>query len=596
MLRPAHGQLPATSPGTPSSSPAKRSTGTLGRIARLGLIGLLVVPFYVTEQLGLAASTQSETVVASADAQIRSFFHDRNYGSGIRLRSQAKAGDQQRTLLRFTLPSLPRAVRSVSLRLYVRDRSNKGGEIHRITGSWSETSVTWDKAPALDPQVIGRIGSTGRVGGWISVNLNLTGLKSGKKVDLAIVGASSNGAWYASRETGKGPRLVLVLDQPVSTPTPTDAPTTAPTDGPTPTDAPTDGPTPTDAPTATPTDAPTTAPTTAPTSDPSGSGPKAPSVGILVSKAELAALPTSGTAWNNLKSWADGAAGTPDIQNQDEDNDIHVLAKALVYARTGIASYRAGVLSNLKAAVGSETGGRTLALGRNLPGYVIAADLIDLRSYDPTFDSGTFRPWLRKLLTENLSGMTLVSTHETRPNNWGTHAGAARAAVARYLGDSAQLARTALVFHGWLGDRGSYAGFSYGDLSWQCNASAPVGINPKGCSKSGHVIDGALPDDMRRGGTFQWPPASTGYPWEAMQGALLQALILDRAGYDTFAWNDRAILRAAGFLYDRAIWLPSGDDTWQPWLLDHVYGMTWSTSSPAHAGKNMAFTDWLYPR
>ena len=147
--------------------------------------------------------------------------------------------------------------------------------------------------------------------------------------------------------------------------------------------------TPTDAPTATPTDAPTSTPasTPAPTSDPSGTGPKAPSVGILVSQAELAALPTSGTAWNNLKSWADGAAGTPDIQDQNEDNDIHVLAKALVYARTGIASYRAGVLSNLKAAVGSETGGRTLALGRNLPGYVIAADLIDLRSYDPAFDS-----------------------------------------------------------------------------------------------------------------------------------------------------------------------------------------------------------------
>ena len=370
-------------------------------------------------------------------------------------------------------------------------------------------------------------------------------------------------------------------------------PTATPTDGPTGT--PNDGPraTPTDAPTATPTDRPT--PPT-PTSDPSGSGPKAPSVGILVSKAELAALPTSGTAWNNLKSWADGAAGTPDIQDQNEDNDIHVLAKALVYARTGIASYRAGVLSNLKAAVGSEAGGRTLALGRNLPGYVIAADLIDLQSYDPTFDNNVFRPWLRRLLTESLSGMTLVSTHETRPNNWGTHAGAARAAVARYLRDTAQLARTAAVFHGWLGDRGSYTGFSFGDTSWQCNPSAPVGINPKGCSRAGIVVDGALPDDMRRGGALQWPPTYTNYAWEAMQGATLQALILDRAGYDAFAWNDRAILRAAGFLYDRAHWIPGGDDRWQPWLLNHVYGMTWAAASPAPAGKNMGFTDWLYPR
>ena len=74
---------------------------------------------------------------------------------------------------------------------------------------------------------------------------------------------------------------------------------------------------------------------------------------------------------------------------------------------------------------------------------------------------------------------TLVSTHEDRPNNWGTHAGAARAAIAAYLGDSAQLARTALVFRGYLGDRAAYAGFEFGDLSWQCDpAAGPSGINP----------------------------------------------------------------------------------------------------------------------
>ena len=47
--------------------------------------------------------------------------------------------------------------------------------------------------------------------------------------------------------------------------------------------------------------------------------------------------------------------------------------------------------------------------------------------------------------------MTLRGTHEQRPNNWGTHAGAARAAVALYLGDTAELSRTATVFRGWLG-------------------------------------------------------------------------------------------------------------------------------------------------
>ncbi len=65
-------------------------------------------------------------------------------------------------------------------------------------------------------------------------------------------------------------------------------------------------------------------------------------------------------------------------------------------------TYRASALAGIKAAVGTEAGGRTLALARNLPGYVIAADLIALSSLDPAFDQGVFRPWLRSLLTKDL--------------------------------------------------------------------------------------------------------------------------------------------------------------------------------------------------
>jgi hypothetical protein len=585
-----------------TSAAPSRSNGHVGRIVRLGLIGLAFVPFVLGDRLGLAASTQSITVQATADAQVRSHFPDRNYGTGVRLRTRVMAGDHQRTLIRFTIPTVKDKITAVQLRLFVRDRSIKGGEIHQVVGPWSETTVTWAKAPLIAPAVIGRIGSTGQIGRWITVPLNLTGLKSGKKVDLEIVGVSADGALYASRETGRGPALLLTVAAPAAaTPKPPAKPTADPNGAggaaPTPTADPTGTPgaTPTATAHATPTatvgPTSTPAPTSAPTSDP---GPKSPSVGIVVSKSELAALPMSGADWTNLKSWADASAGSPDIQNQDEDNDIHVLAKALVYARTGSASYRVDVVANLKSAIGSESGGRTLAAGRNLPGYVIAADLIDLGSYDPTFDKNTFRPWLRRVLTEDLSGDTLISTHEDRPNNWGTHAGAARAAIARYLGDSAQLARTAAVFHGWLGDRTAYTGFSFGDTSWQCDPAKPVGVNPKGCSKGGHVIDGALPDDMRRGGSFQWPPAFTNYAWEAMQGATLEALILDRAGYDAFGWEDKALLRAATFLYDRVGWTPSSDDTWQPWLLNHAYGTNLPAQSPAHAGKNFAFTDWLY--
>ena len=274
---------------------------------------------------------------------------------------------------------------------------------------------------------------------------------------------------------------------------------------------------------------------------------------ILMSRSQLLSLPTSGAAWSALKARADSSVGTPDIASQDESADQTTLAKSLVFARTGVTSYRTSVIAALKAAIGTESGGRTLAAARNLPGYVLAADFIDLASADASFDSNTFRPWLRRVLTEDLSGKTLIGTQEDRPNNWGTHAGAARAAIASYLGDSAQLARTAQVFRGWLGDRTAYASFTYGDLSWQCTSSQPVGIDPP-CLKSGIDIGGAMPDDMRRGGSFQWPPLATGYPWEALQGAVLEAELLRAAGYDAWSWSNKAILRAVRFLYERANW------------------------------------------
>ena len=270
-----------------------------------------------------------------------------------------------------------------------------------------------------------------------------------------------------------------------------------------------------------------------------------------------------------------------------------VLARALAYSRTGSLAYRSTVATAIKQAVGTEVGGRTLALGRNLPAYVLSADLISFKTYDPAFDSNVFRPWLRSLLTEVLDGKTLRQTHEQRPNNWGAHAGAARAAIAAYLGDTAEMARTAQVFRGWLGDRTAYAGFIYGDLSWQCDAAKPVGINPTGCTKGGVVIDGALPEEMRRGGAFQWPPVATGYAWEALQGAVLQAEILRVAGYDSWNWSDKAMLRAVRFLYGRAGWAAEGDDEWQPWLIDKRYGTAYRGPAPARTGKNYGYTDWL---
>lgn len=328
----------------------------------------------------------------------------------------------------------------------------------------------------------------------------------------------------------------------------------------------------------------TPAPTPAPTARagiPAGSV----AVGqILISRDRLMSLPTSGAAWQAMVAEAN-ALGSVNLADQDDPDDVRLLAKALVAVRTG-GDLRP-VYDALARVPGTEDGGRTLALGRNLAAVVLAADLVGYR------DAG-FASWLRGVLRENLDGASLVETNELRPNNWGTHAGASRVAADLYLGDGADLARAAAVFRGYLGERSAYAGFAYGELDWQANPNAPVGINPRGATKDGHSIDGVLPDDQRRAGGFSWPPPRENYVYEGLQGALLQAELLARAGYPAYQWGDSALARAYAWLHNVAGFPAEGDDVWQPHLVNARYGTGYPASVPSRIGKNFGFTDWLY--
>ena len=155
---------------------------------------------------------------------------------------------------------------------------------------------------------------------------------------------------------------------------------------------------PSSAPTASAGPSPTPVPTAPPASaapTPVAQPPTAGS-GIVVSSSELRALPISGAAWDALKRAADASAGAPNLADLNQDTNVLVLAKALVYARTGTPAYRAEVISALRSVMGTEAGGETLALGRELAAYVIAADLIGLRAADPALDA-TFRAWLTQV-------------------------------------------------------------------------------------------------------------------------------------------------------------------------------------------------------
>lgn len=331
-----------------------------------------------------------------------------------------------------------------------------------------------------------------------------------------------------------------------------------------------------------------------------------PLVGLWRSPDEVRALPAKGAAWQRVEAAAAKAFDAPDLQHGDQESNVLVLARALMHARTGDERCKREVLEACRAVIGSEDGRRgprpeswqdvrALAPARELPAYVIAADLVGL----PEDLARDFKAWAKELLGRRLGGHSLRSCHEDRPNNWGTHAGAARIAVAGYVGDGAELARAAAVFKGWLGDRDLYAGFKFRALDWQADPDRPVGVNPRGATREGRSIDGVLPDDQRRaedgGGGFVWPPPKENYVWEALQGAMLQAALLARLGYpDVYTWQDKALLRAVRWLVDVAQYPAEGDDTWQMPLVDGVYGTRFWNGKPTRPGKNVGYTCWTH--
>lgn len=327
--------------------------------------------------------------------------------------------------------------------------------------------------------------------------------------------------------------------------------------------------------------------------------------GVFVSQAEIMDMSHSGAGWDAMKDDADLLVASPvvTIADQDDKYDTYTLAAALVWAATGDETYRTAAITALVGCIGTEDddfsgeNNTSLELSRNLAALAIAADILTWT--DPAQED-EFMGWLSTLLLfERDDGRSIVSTHEDRPQNWGTHAGASRAAIAAYLQDDGELARCAEVFKGWLGDRSSYVGFDYGDLSWQVNPSEPVGINPINSRIDGCPVGGVQPDDQRRCGS--WPEdagCQTNYAYEALQGVLLQAIILRRAGYDTWRWERKAIGRAVWWLCRWNEQPPESDDLWQGHVLLRIYPHPRLAElvpmvSPTSPGKSIGYTEFL---
>ncbi len=336
----------------------------------------------------------------------------------------------------------------------------------------------------------------------------------------------------------------------------------------------------------------------------------ASSDGIWVSRSYVRSLPASGTPWTTLVNIANQnpIPGNATLIDQDSVHSRNTMATALVAVRLDSNTLRAHVRDAIKRVKGTEASSslpenRLLQLGRNLPGYVIAADLIQLSSFDPSFDA-SFRSWIGGLRTKVFEGTfrTLANADEHDPGNWGAYDGAARATIAAYLGDTTDLARSAAAMRSYTS--GVHDGRwdfrpTVHDMSWECSYPNTAGYVPinNACTRSGHNLDGIMPLDMARGGGYRWAPTYTSYPRENLTGRVIEAEILYHAGYtDVYHWGSTALGRASAALHRMDAldgrWFES--DALAHRIVATRLGVTgWDLSTRAR-GRAVAGVDWTF--
>lgn len=335
-----------------------------------------------------------------------------------------------------------------------------------------------------------------------------------------------------------------------------------------------------------------------PVEEPEEPAPQPIHAGVWLDQSELMSRPTSGTAWNAVVSAANSVAATGhNLSDQNSSHDLPTLAAALVAARTGDATMRSRAVGALNNAKGTEAGARWLAIGRNAGAYILAADILQIHD-GPIYD------WLRNLSTRTLSHNNSGAQITLRQSAWASGSNASaqegfvHAALASYLDNEQELEWGWNAFRRYCGDRTSPHEISSNSDAWQEIPSDPVGIQNKGAvSAQGCNIDGAVSNDMSRGGNNTCSPGSTQYPWVGLNGAVLAALVYHRAGYPAFSIVDKALLRAATYLKNLggSNWYDADSRADAKHIINVAYGVSYPVKSPVGASGLAGFTDWTHP-
>ncbi len=182
------------------------------------------VALTVTDSVGQKA-TASQTVTVTSqnssifsptdDAYVQQNTPSTNYGTSTEI--DVDNSPVKNILLKFNV-QVTGTISAATLRLFQVDASDLGGDFHTAPSNWTETSVTWDNAPAANPTVFFSLESVSS-NTWYEVDMTQVVTGNGL-VSLRITSTSSDGSHFSSKE-GQHPSQLIVSVASSSNPPPT---------------------------------------------------------------------------------------------------------------------------------------------------------------------------------------------------------------------------------------------------------------------------------------------------------------------------------------------------------------------------------------
>lgn len=154
----------------------------------------------------------SISIKVSEDASVLQSHPNSNYGTNTSLQTDNSPVEQ--FLVKFNVSGISgKSIKSVKLRLYNKNSSEKGGSFYKVNNNtWTEKSVTFNTAPAHESVPLASLGKVSS-GNWYEIDLTAL-INANGVYSLKGISTNSDGADYASKEKGSSyaPYLLITFN------------------------------------------------------------------------------------------------------------------------------------------------------------------------------------------------------------------------------------------------------------------------------------------------------------------------------------------------------------------------------------------------